>query len=369
MVTSDNNDFTPFAACHPSEIIKSEIEARGMSRTEFAKRMNMQPSNVTRLLKGEDITVQTAQRLEEALGIPAREWLGLQALYVSDSKKIALRNEREREAAMRERMINERYNLKEIYKYYHIAKATCREKQEELVLKMGLDAEQIMHVTTDCGHFKRNEKYLTDERNVRTWILIAYAESTKVTLNVPFEPGMAREAAQQIATLAHTGNATEHEISNILATHGISYVVVPALKGSYIDAYCAWVNDHPAIATTHRCNDMSRLIYDILHELGHIELHLGEGYPTFFITAEDATHTTKKLENEANEFAQNMLIDKATWAKIMSADSKGLWGRSIVNTLRHQALLYHLDFNIVMWRYQLETQSYRIAGVKAQRIR
>ena len=47
---------TPFAVAHPTEIVKDELKARGMSQKELASRMNMQPSNMSRFLKGENIT-------------------------------------------------------------------------------------------------------------------------------------------------------------------------------------------------------------------------------------------------------------------------------------------------------------------------
>ncbi len=66
---------TPRRAVHPSEIIKDEIDARGMSKKEFAERMGMKASDVSRLLRGEnDITVQVAEKLEDAFGIPSSQW-------------------------------------------------------------------------------------------------------------------------------------------------------------------------------------------------------------------------------------------------------------------------------------------------------
>lgn len=68
---------TPFRAVHPAEIIKEEIKARSMTQKELAERMGMKQSNLSRLLKGENITATVAQKLEEALGIPAEIWVRL----------------------------------------------------------------------------------------------------------------------------------------------------------------------------------------------------------------------------------------------------------------------------------------------------
>ena len=97
---------TPFAVAHPTEIVKDELKARGMSQKELASRMNMQPSNMSRFLKGENITSAIAAKLEVALDIPAEFWLNLQAQYEVDTKNIAIRDEKEREAFNVERMLS-----------------------------------------------------------------------------------------------------------------------------------------------------------------------------------------------------------------------------------------------------------------------
>lgn len=78
---------TPFRAIHPTEILKDEIRARGMTQKELAERMGMQASYLSRLLMGEDITTSIAQKLGNALGIPADFWMRLQTQYNKDLKE------------------------------------------------------------------------------------------------------------------------------------------------------------------------------------------------------------------------------------------------------------------------------------------
>ena len=95
METNKHTEYVPFAAVHPTEIVKDEIKARGISQKELAFRMGMKTSNLSRLLKGEDITPAVAAQLEVALDIPSDFWLNLQSQYEVDSKNVALRNELE----------------------------------------------------------------------------------------------------------------------------------------------------------------------------------------------------------------------------------------------------------------------------------
>ncbi len=95
METNKHTEYVPFAAVHPTEIVKDEIKARGISQKELAFRMGMKTSNLNRLLKGENITPAVAAKLEVALDIPSESWLNLQSQYEIDSKNVALRDEQE----------------------------------------------------------------------------------------------------------------------------------------------------------------------------------------------------------------------------------------------------------------------------------
>ena len=69
-------------ATHPGEILKDEIEARGLSKSETASKLGIQPGNLSELFKGKrNITAVLALKLEELLGISAEFWLNLQNRY------------------------------------------------------------------------------------------------------------------------------------------------------------------------------------------------------------------------------------------------------------------------------------------------
>lgn len=78
-------------ATHPGEVLKDEIEARELSKSETARKLGMQPGNLSELFKGKrNITAALALKLEDLLGISAEFWLNLQNRY----EITTLRNER-----------------------------------------------------------------------------------------------------------------------------------------------------------------------------------------------------------------------------------------------------------------------------------
>lgn len=370
MATSKDLQLTPFAVAHPTEIIKEELKARGMSQKELASRMDMKTSNLSRFLKGENITPAIAAKLEVALNIPAEFWLNLQAQYEMDSKNIALRNEKERAAINTEKMLSNIINLPELYKRLCINPSLfIQHKLNKLEEWLGFPLLEIgSQPFAQQSCFKKNEKYEIDERNEITWLTLAYIEARKNKPSLIFQRENAMIAGKRIAEAAHTGNITECMIKEILHNNGIAYCVIPKLEKTPIDAASMRVDGYPAIITTHRYNDMSRLIFNVLHELGHILKHMNQGQNAVFVSSEYAYSRDNKEEKEANEFAEDMLIPRETWNKMMASGAKSLSRQSILRELKQLSQKYSLDCNIVVWRYKYEFNQYNLYGAKSQPI-
>ena len=359
---------TPFRAVHPAEIIKDEIKARSMTQKELAERMGMKQSNLSRLLKGENITASVAQRLEQALEIPAELWMRLQTNYDKDVKAIALRDENEKAAINTERMLSNMLNLPDLYKKLNINVALFIQDKlailEEMLgfkpLEIGTKefAQQLSY------NYKKSDKSEVDEKNQTTWLTLAYIKSRENAPEGPFVRGNALKAAAEISGRVHEGNLSEEEIKEILAKYCIAYSVVQKLEKTPIDAASMKIGEYPAIITTHRYNDMSRLVFNVLHELGHIEKHMYNSAGNVFVATGETYSSDDPKEKEANAFAQDMLIEEAVWNKMMRSGATSLRMGNIVSRLKELSKENSLDFNIVIWRYKYESNNYQLRGAR-----
>lgn len=76
------NNLTPFQPTHPGDVLREEIECRGISQTRLAEEMGMKVSLLNELINGKrDFTIEYALMLEAALGIDSDFWVNMQALY------------------------------------------------------------------------------------------------------------------------------------------------------------------------------------------------------------------------------------------------------------------------------------------------
>ncbi len=76
------NRLTPAYPTHPGEILKEEIEYRGISQRKLAAQMGMQYSVLNEILNAHrPLTEKTALLFEAALGIEAEPLMRLQLKY------------------------------------------------------------------------------------------------------------------------------------------------------------------------------------------------------------------------------------------------------------------------------------------------
>lgn len=76
-----------FKAVHPGEVLKAELEERGITQTAFAEQIGMRVSHLNELIRGKRaMTINIADKIEEALGIDSIFWMNMQTQYNYDVK-------------------------------------------------------------------------------------------------------------------------------------------------------------------------------------------------------------------------------------------------------------------------------------------
>lgn len=76
------NNLVPFDPTHPGEMLREELECRGITQTKLANEIGIKVSLLNELINGKrDFTIEYAMLIEAALGIEADFWMNLQAAY------------------------------------------------------------------------------------------------------------------------------------------------------------------------------------------------------------------------------------------------------------------------------------------------
>jgi HTH-type transcriptional regulator/antitoxin HigA len=105
------------------------------------------------------------------------------------------------------------------------------------------------------------------------------------------------------------------------------------------------------IALTARYDRLDNFWFTLLHELGHVALHLDETDEAFFDEIESAGGD---VEAEADEFASTAFISAEEW------DAFRKKGDYTATSVRAAALRWHVHAAVVAGRLRRELRNYRM---------
>lgn len=355
-------------ATHPGSILKKELKARGIKQKDFAATLGMPAPNLSELIKGKrNITETIAMKLEEALGTPFQNWMNLQNRYHYVMKCREQLDTAESQAQAEEESLRSRLNMPVLYKFYDISfdRASDRLSALKERLPLDLNALQSLEVNT-AGYFNRSDRLKVNEINMRTWLLLAWGEAHKTVVTQEYTPEKGLEAATRIAELANRNALTSSALKEALNQSGIVYLHIPELDAAPIDAYSMMTGSRPAIVVTYRHNDLDKLAFDVLHEIGHIQLHIAGGKS--FISVENDYSSRSKEEKEADLFANDTLIPPQKWRDIMSARAGSLSPYAVVHAIAKEAGKNGISASIAVARYKHETSCYNISAYRSPKI-
>ncbi|MBQ0030432.1 MAG: HigA family addiction module antidote protein [Bacteroidales bacterium] len=368
---NDLQELIPFKATHPGAIIAEELDYLGIKHNEFAQLIGMQPTHFSSLLKGRrSLSTEVALKIEEHTELKAEQLMALQSKYEIDCKRIEQRMIDNSKAETKLIEFSAVINLSALVKEKQIPADSAQNTLETFETKFSSAYNCISSIDNRLyGCFKKSEKAQTDERNLRTWLLLAMYNISNVSCDNKYEDDCAESAANEIAAKANQGRISVEDIAGILDKYGILYCHVKKLDKVPVDAFSTMsVSGHPAIVATYRYNDIDKLVFDILHELGHISLHFSTG--NSFIKIGDET-SSEDIEVEADSFARDHLISPTVWRNILRKGSESIDSLvfySVVNIIAKVAQDYGINPTIAVARYKKESGQYNVSKYKSPKI-
>ncbi|MDD6737970.1 MAG: HigA family addiction module antitoxin [Prevotella sp.] len=364
-----SNRLVPARAIHPGEILREELQERGIKQKDFAQSIGVQATHLNEFIKGKrNLNEDLAMKLESQLGIPYKTWMNLHNGYMYECKALDEKRTEEQYALQFEDACANIFNIQDLYKRLGLMMLSCSERVKRLKELFSFDLlssnELRMQV---AGMYKHSEKVQMDEKNMLTWLILNKLEISRIQQLDNYRKENAMKAAEDIARMANERTLTTESIKDCLNRYGISYIKVDKLDKTPIDAYSTFSGDMPVITVTYRYNDMDKLAFDILHELCHIDRHFSEGNKAF-ISIEGVEYSNDPREKEANEFARQMLIPDDTWETILKVGCTSLSPYKIVKTIATEAERCGISPSIAISRYKHDTNWYRTSAYKSPKI-
>lgn len=321
-------------AIPPGYTIKEQLDERNLTQKEFASRMEMSEKHISKLINGEvQLTVDMAIRLEMVLGIPAQFWLNLESIYREKLAKIELENK-----------LDEEKEIASKFPYKEMVEVGFVEKANSMVDKV-LSLRKFFEVTR-LGLLFENQKLNVvyrklGENEKSDYALMAWAQKAKVLARdiytKPIHFSKLEKCMPEFRKM--TKKRPEEFLSplkEMLSQCGVALILLPHIGGSFLQGATFKDGNKIVLGLTLRAKNADRFWFSFFHELGHIMLgHIEKDYQ-------------KEMENDADEFAKDILIPKDEYMKFVSKNDFS--ERSVLDFANQ----VNIDYGIVIGRLQKE---------------
>lgn len=360
--TPDMRKDTTYTTVHPGEVLRDELETRGVKQKDFAATIGMPASVLNDLVNGKrSVTPDIAILLEAALGKDAGSWLRLQAerdLEIARQKEEFLRKQKDIETWQ---AIQDCCNVKYLERYLPEGLGkTIQEKTETVLSFFGVKNADALREAfikdVNPAFFRKSAKLTNNPVNLFTWKQIAYDKSAKQAHPKRFSSDAQAELAEGLNTIFFENEDTLQRISDLMYEYGIRFFLQNNEKGTHIDGFSFWRGANPSIALTLRYQKIDILAFTLMHEICHVFQHLraNEKGKTC-ITLPDLREGIE--EQEADTFANNQLIPAKDW-QFFKEKNLGISPYDMSSKLRLFAQEHQIHPAIVLGRYQHDYQVY-----------
>ena len=324
-----------YIAIPPGETIKEQLQDRGMNQKEFAKRMAMSEKHISKLVNGEvHLTQEMAMRLEMVLGVPARFWNNLEALYREDLERVRMEN------AMDEDLeFVRKFPYNEMMKNGWVPQ-TRKPKERVVNLRKFFEVVELdLVMEMDINRIACRRQSETEKAD---YALTAWAQEAKLCARkmdvAPIDIEGLRKALPRIRAMnLENPRDFSRELQTLLAEFGVALVYLPHIGGSFLHGATFIDGKKIVMGMTVRGKYADKFWFSLFHEIGHILL--GHIY--------QPEGTSEKDEREADAFAAEILIPEKDFAEFVRQHPEPGLG-AITEFAREQGL----DAGIVVGRLQ-----------------
>lgn len=199
-------------------------------------------------------------------------------------------------------------------------------------------------------------RHLVDEVATMAWI--AHVTDTVLSnpRHVKFNPDAIDEEFLRWLVRLSVRDDGPRRALNAVREIGVTVVVESGLPGMSVDGASFHIaRAGPVLSLTLRYDRLDNFWFTLLHELGHIVLHLSTPERDVYIDSlDEAVSDETEAEAEADAFAKDALVPRDTWLR---SDARRLGSEASVKSLAKQLGIHPA---IVAGRIRYERREFRI---------
>ena len=342
-----------FIATPPGATIKEQLNDRGMSQKEFAARMDMSEKHISKLINGDvQLTPETAVKLEMVLGVPAKFWNNLEAIYREKIIKAETENAMDADAE-----IAKRFPYSEMAKLGWIPET--REANEKVInLRKYFEVVQLSLLGSDqITRIACRRLAITDKSDLA---LMAWAQEAKIKARgIQTAPINIKGLILAMPKIRKMTVLKPKEfcpkIKKYLAECGIALVFLPHLKGSFLQGASFMDGKKLVVGLTARGKDADKFWFSLFHELAHIALgHVGRPNGTSEEDEKAADKWSGDILIKSEDFEQFRINqDYSEQSVVQFAKDQGIAPGIVVGRMQLEGMIKYSMLNNLKEKYEI----------------
>lgn len=306
----------PDWAIAPGEVLAEELENRGLSQSDLARRMDRPIKTINEIVHGKAaITHETALQLELTLGISSAMWLGLETTYRGYLARGHALQELERHVDWARA-----FPLADLRR--HDLLDTSGRSGGDLVASVlaffGVSSVNAWHQHWGraLADYRRSPSFEADPAALAAWL--RWGERRAMDIDcAPFDRACVRDVLQRIRPLTREEPFDDvlEELTEDLAGCGVALVLTPELKGTHVNGAARWLTTEKAIvqlSLRHKRDD--QFWFSLCHELAHL---LDRGHRDRVDV--EGIEPDDDAEQRADRRARDALIPPVAYRELLAA--------------------------------------------------
>ena len=304
-----------YRAVHPGEILRDELDARGLAQVDLAARMGRPVQVVNEILRNKKgISPQTARDLELVLGVPAHLWMNLQSSYELTRDRLEDEQRIVDETPDLAALLKQRLCVRELVKRGWIEeRETLGAQAYDVLAFFGVASFQSVKRTPTAAAFRVTPGAKLDPWRLAAWMRGGEIIAEQTDLSAPFD----REAFERMLPelRSETRNAAPWpRLRERCAGAGVALVMVPALPKSGANGVTYWLQrDRPVIQISLLRKRADIFWFTFFHEAAHVL----DGYRADAAINLDGVRREDPADRAADQFAADLLIPPEHWREFI----------------------------------------------------
>ena len=336
---------------HPGETIKEVLDDRNMNQEELAIRTGFTPKHVSEVIKGKKgISPAFAKSLEYVFGMPASFWLNLQNIYDEEMIKYQEQNEIEKEEFD---IVKKLKGLIEYAEKLGILEKTKNKTSQVIEIRKLCNVNNLTYINklpNTQAVFRKSQAIDTNFYVLYVWMRICEINATKYCVEQKYDEQKLLQSLDKIKKCMFFDlNEAVEKLTSIFADCGIIFQIIKNFPGAPIQGFIKKTNEQIILSMTIRRSFADEFWFTLFHEIGH----LIDG-DIIFMPYIDYENTKSAMEDKADNFAKNILINEDDYEKFISKEK--ITAKDIIEFAKKEKV----EPFIVVGRIQKECNDYTL---------